>query len=265
MADDKKTVAPKKKVAHNITEVNQATGSKEELLQTTKKNATPYRIGAFVFWALAIAAEVFAILFFARKVNWALVQEGTWYYVSWIAALVLDLIFLIVGSQLWKKANHTDPASKKNKGLFWLQNNLGVIVAAVAFIPFIVLALLNKNADKKSKIIATVAAVIALAIGGLASYDWNPVSQEEMLENAGVDTVYWTDGGSVFHSTPDCQHLNHSYELKSGTSTAAIENGKTRLCKTCESRIEQEAADELDEQKNLITDLDDKQTEQAAD
>lgn len=227
---------PKKKVEHNITQVNQTTGTKEELLAKTKANAMPFRIGAVIFWLLALGCEVLAVLFFKKVIPWEWAEEGTGFYVTVIGSLVLDLIFLIIGSSMWKKGNHLDPASKKNAAKFWLQNNLGVIVAAVAFIPFVILALTDKNADKKSKIIATVAAVIALAIGGLASYDWNPVNQEEMLQDAGIETVYWTDGGTVYHITDQCSHLNNSYELKSGTATAAIEAGKTRLCKTCEKK-----------------------------
>ena len=33
-----------------------------------------------------------------------------------IAAIVLDLIFVVIGSLLWKKANLIDPASKKIVG-----------------------------------------------------------------------------------------------------------------------------------------------------
>ncbi|MBO4410862.1 MAG: hypothetical protein J5794_01545 [Lachnospiraceae bacterium] len=235
-----KAAEPKKKVSHTYTQVGQQTsGSKEELLQATKKNAMPYRIFAIICWVIAIGFEVVAILMFTKKLDFI----GTWEIPGWlwIVALVLDLVFLIIGSLLWKKANHLDPASKKNKALFWLWNNLGIIVAAVAFIPFLILALLDKNADKKSKTIAAIAAAVALAIGGLVGADWNPVSQEEMLEAAGVDTVYWTASGTVFHAYDDCSHLNHSLELLTGTSTAAIENGKTRLCKTCEARAEREA------------------------
>lgn len=229
----------KKKVTHKVTRVNQASETKEELLAKTKKNATPYRIGAILTWIVAIAAEVMAVLFFVKKIPWEYAEEEPGYWVVVIGALVLDLIFLIIGSSLWKKANHLNPASKKNAFTFWLQNNLGVIVAAFAFVPFIIIALTDKKADKKSKTIAVIAAAVALVIGGLASYDWNPVSQEEMLEQAGIEDVYWTKAGGVFHLTEDCPHLNHSEELFTGTSDAAIEAGKTRVCKTCERRAEE--------------------------
>ena len=247
----------KKKVEHTYTQMGQQSASKEELLAATRKNALPYRIGAIILWILAIACEVLAILVFVHKIEFSFTVENPGYTITWIALLVLDLAFVIIGSQLWKKANHLDPASAKNKLRFWLHNNLGVIVAIIAFAPFIIIVLLDKNASKQSKIIAVVVAVVALAIGGLTSVDWNPISQEEMLENANIDTVYWTASGTVFHAYDDCPHLNNTLELMTGTAASAIENGKTRLCKTCEARAAREAEEPLsgiiDDKTNLDT------------
>jgi len=232
--------AEKKKVEHTITQVGQQSTNKEELLAITKKNAMPYRIGAVVCWVLAIVCEIMAILVFVRTVQFGFTQENPGWWICWGAFLLLDLVFVIVGSQLWKKGNHLDPASAKNKTKFWLHNNLGVIVAILAFLPFIIIVLTDKKADKKFKTIAVAAAAAAPIIRGLTSYDWNPVSQEEMLEAVGTDTVYWTASGTVYHCYEDCSHLNHSAELFSGTSTTGVEQGKTRLCKTCEARMERE-------------------------
>ena len=155
-----------------------------------------------------------------------------------IAALALDLICVIIGSQLWKKANRIKPASKKNKLKFWLWNNMGVIVCAFAFIPFVILALTDKKADKKTKTIATVVAVIALLIGGLTSYDWNPVSQEDLeaASAAITDDVYWSTFGKVYHTHDDCQALNRSDTLTYGTVEQAVAANRTRLCAFCAKR-----------------------------
>ena len=236
-----KKSATKTKVEHTYTQVGQQSATQEELLAATRQNALPYRIFAFVLWILAIGFEVMAILLYTHTLEFKFTVENPGWMISWIVCLALDLICVIIGSLLWKKGNHLDPASAKNKVKFWLHNNLGVIVAIVAFAPFVIFALTDKKADKKSKIIATVVAVVALLIAGLCSYDWNPLSQEEMLENAHIDTVYWTQSGTVYHAYDDCSHLNHSVELLTGTSATAIENGKTRLCKTCESRAAREA------------------------
>ena len=195
-------------------------------------SATGKRVGAVILWIIAIAFEVLGILVLFGKVN--ITFMPTLY--ALIAALVLDLIFLIIGSQLWKKANHIDPASEKNSFKFWLWNNMGVIVACFAFVPFIVLLLTNKDLDKKTKTIASAVAVVALAIGGLSSYDYNPVSSEQKeaaVQALGETTVYWTQFGKVYHTHEDCGHLNQTDELTYGTVKQAIAANRTRLCLTC--------------------------------
>jgi len=199
-------------------------------------NATGLRVGAIILWILAIAFEVLALLVATGKIWTSL--SSTMQIVMMIVFLVLDLVCLIIGSQLWKKANRIRPASKKNKVKFWLWNNLGVVVAAFAFIPFIILVLINKDTDKKTKAIATVVAVIALLIGGLTSYDFNPISQEEQQAAIAAikDDVYWAPHGHVYHTHDDCQSLNVSEELTYGTVEQAIAAGRERLCAFCAKR-----------------------------
>jgi len=199
-------------------------------------NAGGLRAGAVVLWVIALALEILAVMIFTGKVNWTFMPS----MYQLVGALVLDLVFVIIGAQLWKKANHIKPASEKNKFTFWLWNNMGVIVCAVCFIPFVVIALLNKEADKKTKAIAVAVAAIALIIGGLASYDWNPVSveQQQAAINAIADDVYWSPFGKVYHTHDDCQSLNQSDELTYGTVEQAIAANRTRLCSFCAKRDE---------------------------
>lgn len=197
-------------------------------------NATGLRIGAVALWVAAIAFEVVAILILVGTINWTFMSATA----QLIIALVLDLICVVIGSLLWKKANRIKPASEKNKLTFWLWNNMGVIVAAFAFIPFVILALTDKKADKKTKAIAVVAAVIALLIAGVASYDFDPVSQEDLAAatSAITDDVYWSTFGKVYHTTQDCHALNVSEELTYGTVEQAIAANRTRLCAYCAKR-----------------------------
>lgn len=194
-------------------------------------NATGLRVGAIVLWAVALGFEVLALLVLNGTLNLTF-MPSLWQI---IIALVLDLICVIIGSQLWKKANHIKPASEKNKFLFWLWNNMGLIVCAVAFIPFVILALTNKNTDKKTKTIATVVAIIALLIGGVASYDFNPVSEEQQQAaiEAISEDVYWSPFGKVYHTHDDCQSLNKTDTLTYGTVEQAIAANRTRLCSFC--------------------------------
>lgn len=224
-----------------------------------RKCAVGYRIGAVISWLFAFAFELFAVLFLFEKIKWTFLPMLAFV----IIALVLDLACVIVGSLLWKKANRIDPASEQNKLKFWLWNNMGVIVCAFAFIPFVILALTNKNADKKTKTVAVIVAIVACLIGGLCSYDWNPVSQEQKadaIEAFGDNDVFWTKAGTVYHLSEECSHLNHSEELIVGTVEQAIEANKTRLCKTCEAHAADygyEIVDGLDteEEKEIAQDI----------
>ena len=178
-------------------------------------NAKGLRLGAVGLWVLAIVMEVLALLVVIGKIN--LKFMPTLYQL--IAFLVLDLAFVIIGAQLWKKANRIDPVSEANKLKFWLWNNMGVIACVVAFVPIIILMLTNKELDKKTKSIAVVVAVIALLIGGVCSYDFNPVSEEQQQAaiSAVEGDVFWAPFGKVYHTHDDCQALNQSDTLTYGT------------------------------------------------
>ena len=195
-------------------------------------NAGSLRIGAVVLWVLAIVFEVLAVLVAFGKINLTFLPQMP----LLLILIVLDLACVIIGSQFWKKANHIDPASEANPTKFWLWNNMGVIVCVVAFVPLVILMLSNKNLDKKTKAICTVVAIIALLIGGVSSYDFNPVSAEEKeaaVEALGDEQVYWAPFGKVYHTHEDCSSLNQSETLTVGTVEQAIASGRTRLCYFC--------------------------------
>lgn len=216
------------------TEVTNATKAQVVKQAAPTGNATGLRIGAAALWVGAIAFEVLAILIYTVVINWTFMSS----LAQLIIALVLDLACVIAGSLLWKKANRIDPASKKNKVKFWLWNNMGLIVTAFAFIPFVIIALSDKKADKKTKTIAIIVAIVAALIGGLCSYDWDPLSAEEKAaaEAAIQGNVYWSTFGRVYHTDPDCHSLNRSDELTQGTVEQAMEANRTRLCSNCAKR-----------------------------
>jgi hypothetical protein len=213
---------------------NQTRSIKQAKPVDTSK-AKGLRIGAVALWVLALVFEVLALFVFLGKVDLRFMSQ----IAQLICFLVLDLAAVIAGAQLWKKANHIDPVSEQNQVKFWLWDNMGLIAMAICFFPFIILVLTNKDADKKTKTIATVAAVICLLIGGVASYDWNPVSSEQKaaaMDVLGSETVYWTTFGKVYHTHDDCSHLNRSETLTYGTVEEAIAANRVRLCKTCANR-----------------------------
>ena len=227
----------KKKIVSASTGEEVKAGEKKTIKQAKPVgNSIPYRIGAFALWAVALVLEFVAIFILFGKITWSFLPQ---LYLI-IIALVLDLACVIIGAQFWKKANHIKPASEKNKFLFWLWNNMGVIACAVAFIPFVILALTNKEADKKTKTIATVVAIIAMLIAGVASYDFNPVSEEQ--QQAAIEAintnVYWSPFGKVYHTHMDCSSLNQSETLTEGNVEEAIAAGRTRLCSFCAKKDE---------------------------
>ncbi|MBR5949920.1 MAG: hypothetical protein IKZ87_00630, partial [Actinomycetaceae bacterium] len=114
-------------------------------------NAGALRAGAVILWVAALLFEVLALLVLYGKVNLNFMPT-LW---QLIAFLVIDLILVVIGSQLWKKANHIKPASEKSPLKFWLWNNMGVIASIVCFMPIIILILASKDLDKKTKAIAS--------------------------------------------------------------------------------------------------------------
>ena len=231
------------------------------------KRATCKRIWAIVCWIIAIAFEVIWILKLTEVINWFSGLDITTFL---IICIVLDLIFVIIGSLLWKKANHIDPASEKNKTKFWLWNNLWTILSVIAFLPIIILIFTDKDLDKKSKWLVGTIAIIALAIAGLASYDWNPVSMEwlekaekEVLQVSPSGTVYWAEHSKKYHVDQDCPAFSRSETVYEGTVRDAYERWLTDPCRRCIpeynedediENIESETSEE-DEQELWLEDL----------
>ncbi len=204
--------------------------------QHVGKKATGLRIGAVILWLMAFGFEVLAIL----------LANGTLFVpknfpgdltVWLIVALVLDLICVVIGSQIWKKANHQDPASDDNKVKFFLWNNMGVIAAIIAFVPVIIFLLKSKNLKGNNKTIVTVVAVVALLLAGFASYDYNPVSEKSMeLAKSSISDgtiVYWTQWGRSYHLDRECQTIINSENVYEGTLDEAIAARRADPCDFC--------------------------------
>lgn len=253
-AEETKTEKPAKKEPKERTFVDAKTGKtiahphqggstaeatesvRTEMHEQRKGNALPFRIGAIVLWVLGIVCEIMAIL----VVNGTLFMPGfppmTWLLI-W---LVVDLVLVVIGSQLWKKANHIAPASKENKLAYWVQTDLGVIIAAIAFAPIIVLLLTSKDTDKRTKQVGSIVAAVALAVAVGSGIDYHPTTQEDrdqaeagaaVLSDGGL--CYWTPFGEVYHFNPDCQYIKNSGTIYSGSVQEALDAKRTRGCSGC--------------------------------
>ncbi|MEG0476791.1 MAG: hypothetical protein RR572_03865 [Raoultibacter sp.] len=206
------------------------------------KNVLGMRIASALLWALAIVFEVLAIL----VVNGTIYLQNTTVWM--VVALVADLICVVVASQIWKRANHIDPPAKAEKVKFFVQNQLGAIMSIIAFLPFILLVLANKDADKKTKQVATIAAALALVIAGASSIDYNPASAEDQQAAAvaaasyGDGTVYWTTFGKVYHLDPNCQAIVNSDTVFTGSVQEAFGAKRSHACSFCAEEAQTQAA-----------------------
>lgn len=204
----------------------------------SKSKATTYRIIAILGWLVAIGCQVFAYF---------KLQEVPVNMAWMIGLIVVALIFAIIGNILWKKSNRLDPASEKNKFKFFVQNQLGLIISVLAFLPMVILIFTNKNLSGKQKGILGSIAIAAMATAGLTGTEFNPASVEQYTEqtkqvellNNGVNSVYWTGSGKSYHLYQDCSYINgkRTNEIFQGTVANARELKKiSDLCDRCQGK-----------------------------
>jgi len=204
------------------------------------------RLLAILAWAVAIGFEIWVIMMLK-----AVPINMTWL----IVMIVVELAFAVTGSWLWKKANRLYPASEKDKVKFFIQNQLGLIIGVIAFLPLVILIFTNKNMSGKQKGILGSIAVVALLVAGVTGADFNPPSQEQYAEQTkeveglmnGANHVYWTKSGKSYHLFQDCSYINsdRTNEIFQGTVAQARElKSITDLCDRCENKAKKVAAPE---------------------
>ena len=135
------------------------------------------RIFAVLSWLVAIGGEIAGIVLLLKNKF----DQGNLPLL--IGILVGIAIFAIAGSMLWKAANRHDPAKASEKFKFFVQNQLGAIITLIAFLPLIVLIMMDKDMDPKNKKIAggvgAVLAIVATAMG----VSYNPPSVEQYSQD----------------------------------------------------------------------------------
>ncbi|WP_025133218.1 hypothetical protein [Leucobacter sp. PH1c] len=202
-----------------------------------KSQATQRRIIAWVLWALAIGLQLFAIFWILKQV-----PVNMWLL---IGAIVVTGVLSVIGSLCWKQANRLDPASEREPVKFFVQNQLGAIMAIVSFLPLIILIFLNKNMSGKQKALAGGIGVVVLLIAAAFGISYQSPSQEQYAAETniieqltGADEVYWTKSGSVFHvceAVPDVNKQSKDGTIYTGTVADAHAAGKDRLTQKWES------------------------------
>ena len=231
--------------------VEEATGKKGTRVFTptpeAKGKATRLRIIAIVLWVVAIALEVVAIFWLLRPSADELVaNQGfpQWRWWVLIGGLVVIGALSIIGSQLWKKANHLDPASTAQPVKFFIQNQLGAFIAIVAFLPLIILIFLNKDMSQNQKLIAGLAGAV-VAIGATAAgVDFSPMSQEQAAVEANVvtaltgqDQIAWNGGDGKMHLCSEAASRAGVANVSEGTVADALAAGSEGLALTFDSEM----------------------------
>jgi len=202
-----------------------------------KAQATRLRIIALVLWAAAIILELVAIFWVMRpSFDELAANHGfpQWRWYTLLGFIVVIGILAVVGSLLWKKANHQDPATRKEPVKFFIQNQLGAFIALLAFLPLIVMIFLNKDMDAKQKNIAGAAGIIVAIAATVLGIDFKPLSQEQAAVESqvvthlvGQDLVWWTDGGKVVHLCQNASDIqNATTAVASGPIADAFAKGK---------------------------------------
>jgi hypothetical protein len=237
-----------------------------------KSGAGVKRVIAFILWGLAIALEGVGIWYLLTQLRGTNVdgEPNTGFipsdYLMWalIGLLVVIGILTVIGSQLWKAANQADPASRQDAFRYFVQNQLGAIIPLVAFVPIIIVILLNKNLDSKTKGIAGAVGAFVLVAAVLLGIEWNPASQEENTEEViegeianegqideytaivteltGADDVAWTLDGKVYHLCTDTSAVNQVSEdgqIYTGSVADAHAAGKEGLTLQVDQEMEQ--------------------------
>jgi hypothetical protein len=237
-----------------------------------KSGASVKRVIAFILWAIAIALEGVGIWYLLTQLRGTNVdgEPNTGFipsdYLMWalIGLLVVIGILTVIGSQLWKAANKADPASRQEPFRFFVQNQLGAIITIIAFVPIIVVILLNKNLDKRTKGIAGAVGAVVLVAAVLLNIEWNPASVEENTEGeiaeeianegqvdeytaivtelTGADEVAWTLNGKVYHLCTDTSAVSQDSadgRIFTGSVADAHADGKEGLTLQVDQEMEQ--------------------------
>lgn len=215
-----------------------------------KSQATRNRYIALALWFVAIALEVVAIVWLLRPSFEELAAAHgfpQWRWWTLLGFIAVVGILAIIGSQLWKRANHLDPASNKEPVKFFIQNQLGAFIALVAFLPLIAMIFLNKDMDAKQKGIAGAAGIIVAIAATALGIDFKPLSQEQVAVESqvvtqlvGQDLVWWSKGGKVVHLCQGASDIaKATTEVSSGPIANALGSGKEGITLNLDTELTQ--------------------------
>ena len=125
--------------------------------------------------------------------------------------------------------------------------------------------------DKNSKKLVWWIAAAALIIAWLASYDYNPVSSEqllraeqEVLQVSPTGKVYWAPYSKKYHVDPDCPAFSNSETVYEWTVRDAYEEWLVDPCRRCipeykwdddHENVEEDKNNDNEDIVNVVKDL----------
>jgi len=230
-----------------------AAGSGQPIFTPTpqaKQKARNFRIIALALWIVAIGLEALSIFRVLRPpFDQLAAAHGfpTWRWWLLIGLIVVIGVMSIVGSQFWKRANRSDPASSSQPVRFFVQNQLGAIIALIAFVPLVIMVFLNKDMNSKQRGVAGGIGVVVALAAILLGIDFTPLSQEQaavesqvVTQLTGQDEVWWSAGGGVMHLCQGVSALqNVTTEVSHGTTAEAFAAGKTGITLQLQTELNQ--------------------------
>jgi len=145
--------------------------------QGQQSAASRLRLFAAIAWVVAIGAEIAGVVMLLRHKF----DHGNLPLL--IGLLVVIAVFAIAGNLMWKAANKQDPARASDTTRFFFQNQLGAIVTVIAFLPLVVLILMDKDMDPKNKKIAGGIGGVLAVVAVLFGVSFKPPSVEQYTQD----------------------------------------------------------------------------------
>lgn len=193
-----------------------------------KSGANRLRIYAFLCWVVAIGAEIAG--FYLLKQHKFDAGNNNGNLPLLIGILVGIAVFAIAGSMLWKAANKKVPASRADGFQFFMQNQFGVIMTLIAFLPLLALIFMDKDMDPKNKQIAGGIGAVLAVIATLMGVSFKPPSVEQYTQDMNACATQIKTGQPTTACSPEVASqaqdiARDSSDVAAATKSAANPNG----------------------------------------
>jgi len=186
--------------------------------QGQKFAATRLRLFGALSWIVAIGGQIAGVvLLYQHKFD-----HGNLPLL--IGILVGIAIFAIAGNLLWKAANRHDPARASDTFRFFFQNQLGVIITLIAFLPLVLLIFTDKNIDPQTKKVAGGVGAVLAVIAALIGVSYHPPSVEEYTEDMSTCAAQIKAGQPTTACSPDVAAQAQEIATDSATVAAATKD-----------------------------------------